>query len=40
MQSMALKKKFKLMNDSVYDKIMESLRTRVNVRLVNDAKDY
>ena len=40
MLSMALKKKFKLMNDSVYDKIMESLRTRVNVRLVNDAKDY
>ena len=40
MLSMALKKIFKLMNDSVYDKIMESLRTRVNVRLVNDAKDY
>ena len=40
MLSMALKKNFKLMNDSVYDKIMESLRTRVKVRLVNDAKDY
>ena len=37
---MALKKIFKLINDSVYDKIMESLRTRVKVRLVNDAKDY
>ena len=40
MVSVALKKYFKLMNDSVYDKIMERLRTRVKVRLVKDAKDY
>ena len=31
---------FKLMNVSAYDKTMENLRKRVNVRLVNNAKDY
>ena len=31
---------FKLMINSVYDKIMENLRKRINVRLVNNAKDF
>ena len=31
---------FKLMNNSIYGKTMEHLRKRVNVRLVNNAKDY
>ena len=31
---------FKLMNSSAYDKTMENLRKKVNVRLVNNAKDY
>ena len=31
---------FKLMNNSIYGKIMENLRKRITVRLVNNAKDY
>ena len=31
---------FKLINNSVYGKTVESLRRRINVRLINDAKDY
>ena len=30
----------KLMVNSVYDKTMENLRKRINVRLVNDEKDF
>ena len=31
---------FKLMIDSVYGKTMESLRKKMNVRLVNNEKDF
>ena len=31
---------FKLMINSVYGKIMEHLRERINVRLVNNEKDF
>ena len=31
---------FKLMINSVYAKTMENLRKRINVRLVNNEKDY
>ena len=31
---------FKLMINSVYDKTMENLRKRINVRLVNNEKDF
>ena len=31
---------FKLINNSVSGKTVESLRRRINVRLINDAKDY
>ena len=31
---------FKLMINSVYGKTMEKLRKRINVRLVNNAKDF
>ena len=31
---------FKLMINSVYGKIMENLRKRINVRLVNNAEAY
>ena len=41
MQKENLKKNLlKLMNNSVYCKIVENLRKRINVRLVNDAKDH
>ena len=30
----------KLMNNSVYGKIVENLRKRINVRLVDNAKDH
>ena len=30
----------KLMSNSVYGKKMENLRKRMNVRLVNNSKDY
>ena len=31
---------YKLMNNSGYGKAMENLRKRINVRLINNAKDY
>ena len=31
---------FKLMINSVYDKTMENLQKRINVRLVNNEKDF
>ena len=31
---------FKLMINSVYEKTMENLRKRINVRLVNKAEDF
>ena len=31
---------FKLIINSVYGKTMENLRKRINVRLVNNAKDF
>ena len=31
---------FKLMINSVYGKTMENLRKRINVRLINNAKDF
>ena len=31
---------FKLMNYSVFGRTMETLRKRINVRLINNAKDY
>ena len=31
---------FKLMNYSVFDRTMETLRKRINVRLINNAKNY
>ena len=31
---------FKLINNSVYSKTMENLRKRINVRLINNVKDY
>ena len=41
MKLVVLKKKcFKLMINSIYGKTMENLRKRINVRLVNNAKDY
>ena len=41
MQIIVLKKIFfKLMINSVYGKTMENLKKRINVRLINNAKDY
>ena len=31
---------YKLMNNSAYGKAVENLRKRINVRLINNAKDY
>ena len=31
---------FKLMNNSVYGKTIENLRKKINVRLINNSKDY
>ena len=31
---------FKLMNNNIFDKTIESLRKTINVRLINNAKDY
>ena len=31
---------FKLMINSIYEKTMENLRKRINVRLVNNEKDF
>ena len=31
---------FKLMINSVYEKTMENLRKRINVRLINNAEDF
>ena len=31
---------YKLMNNTVYGKTMESLRSRINVRLASNKKDY
>ena len=31
---------FKLLNNAVYSKKMENLRNRINVRLINNEKDY
>ena len=40
MQLIVLKKYFFKLINSVYGKTMENLRTTINVRLVNNAKDY
>ena len=37
---MFLKQIFKLMINSVYGKTMENLQRRINVRFVNNAKDF
>ena len=31
---------YKIMNNSIYGKAMENLRNRINVKLVNNEKDY
>ena len=31
---------FKLSVDSIYDKCMENIRNRINVKLINNSKDY
>ena len=41
MQLIVLKRTFlKLMNNSVFGKTMENLSKRINVELINNAKDY
>ena len=35
-----LKSYFKLMIDSIYGKTMEHLSKRINIKLMNNAKDY
>ena len=39
MQQIVLKEFFELMNNIIYGKEMEKLRKRINVKLVNNAKD-
>ena len=34
------KKFFKLLNNGIYGKCMENLRKRINVKLINNSKDY
>ena len=40
MQLIVLKKKIKLMINSVHGKTIENLRKRINVRLVNNQQDF
>ena len=40
METRMEKKFWKLMNNAVYGKTIENLRNRVDVRLVNNEKDY
>ena len=39
MQEIVLKEFFELMNNIIYGKEMGKLRKRINVKLVNNAKD-
>ena len=39
-QLIVLKKKIKLLNNSIYGKCMGNLRKRINVKLINNSKDY
>ena len=40
MTKMEGKALYKIMNNSIYGKAMENLRNRINVKLVNNEKDY